>query len=37
VIYPKYYGWKLATFLLASFYATMVAAGQDGELGWGPT
>jgi hypothetical protein len=26
-IYRKYYGWKLAGFLLASFYATMVAAG----------
>ena len=26
-IYRKYYGWKMAAFLLASFYATMVAAG----------
>src|SRR5881392_1866160 len=26
-IYRKYYGWKIAGFLLASFYATMVAAG----------
>jgi hypothetical protein len=26
-IYRKYYGWKMAGFLLASFYATMVAAG----------
>jgi uncharacterized membrane protein YraQ (UPF0718 family) len=26
-IYRKYYGWKTAGFLLASFYATMVAAG----------
>jgi uncharacterized protein len=26
-IYRKYYGWKVAGFLLASFYATMVAAG----------
>ncbi len=26
-IYRKYYGWKVARFLLASFYATMVAAG----------
>jgi uncharacterized membrane protein YraQ (UPF0718 family) len=26
-IYRKYYGWKMAGFLLGSFYATMVAAG----------
>jgi uncharacterized membrane protein YraQ (UPF0718 family) len=26
-IYKKYYGWKMAGFLLATFYATMVAAG----------
>ncbi len=26
-IYRKYYGWKIAGFLLASFYATMVLAG----------
>ena len=26
-IYRRYYGWKMAGFLLASFYATMVAAG----------
>src|SRR2546427_296642 len=26
-IYPKYYGWRMAGFLLATFYATMVAAG----------
>jgi len=26
-IYRKYYGWKMAGFLLAGFYATMVAAG----------
>jgi uncharacterized protein len=26
-IYRKYYGWKMAGFLLASFYAAMVAAG----------
>jgi uncharacterized membrane protein YraQ (UPF0718 family) len=26
-IYRRYYGWKVAGFLLASFYATMVAAG----------
>ena len=26
-IYRRYYGWRMAGFLLASFYATMVAAG----------
>ncbi len=26
-IYRKYYGWKIAGFLLASFYATMVGSG----------
>jgi uncharacterized protein len=26
-IYRKYYGWRIAGFLLASFYATMVGAG----------
>ena len=26
-IYRRYYGWKMTGFLLASFYATMVAAG----------
>jgi uncharacterized membrane protein YraQ (UPF0718 family) len=26
-IYRKYYGWKMAGFVLATFYATMVAAG----------
>ena len=26
-IYKKYYGWKMAGFLLATFYASMVAAG----------
>jgi uncharacterized membrane protein YraQ (UPF0718 family) len=26
-IYRRYYGWKMAGFLLASFYATMAAAG----------
>ncbi len=26
-IYRKYYGWRMAGFLLATFYATMVAAG----------
>src|SRR5881398_139389 len=31
-IYRKYYGWKTAGFLLASFYATMVAAGLVTEF-----
>lgn len=31
-IYRKYYGWKMAGFLLASFYATMVAAGLTVEF-----
>jgi uncharacterized protein len=31
-IYRKYYGWKMAGFLLATFYATMVAAGLVVEL-----
>ena len=31
-IYRRYYGWKMATFLLASFYATMVAAGLAVEF-----
>jgi uncharacterized protein len=26
-IYRKYYGWRMAAFLVATFYATMVAAG----------
>jgi uncharacterized protein len=26
-IYKKYYGWRMASFLLVTFYATMVAAG----------
>jgi hypothetical protein len=26
-IYRRYYGWRMAGFLLASFYATMVGAG----------
>jgi len=26
-VYRKYYGWRMAAFLLGSFYATMVAAG----------
>jgi uncharacterized membrane protein YraQ (UPF0718 family) len=34
-IYRKYYGWKMAAFLLASFYATMVAAGLVVELLFG--
>src|SRR5438552_4957434 len=40
-IYRKYYGWKMAAFLFATFYATMVAAGIVIEflfdaLGWIP-
>ena len=31
-IYRKYYGWRMAGFLLVSFYATMVAAGLAVEL-----
>jgi uncharacterized membrane protein YraQ (UPF0718 family) len=31
-IYRKYYGWKMAGFLLVTFYATMVAAGLLVEL-----
>ncbi len=31
-IYRKYYGWRMAAFLLATFYATMVAAGLLVEL-----
>jgi uncharacterized membrane protein YraQ (UPF0718 family) len=31
-IYRKYYGWRMAGFLLASFYAAMVAAGLLVEL-----
>src|SRR6059058_6084250 len=31
-IYRKYYGWKMAGFLLVSFYATMVAAGLVTEF-----
>jgi uncharacterized membrane protein YraQ (UPF0718 family) len=31
-IYRKYYGWRMAGFLLATFYATMVAAGLIVEL-----
>jgi uncharacterized protein len=31
-IYRKYYGWRMAGFLLAAFYATMVAAGLLVEL-----
>lgn len=34
-IYRKYYGWKMAAFLLATFYATMVAAGLVVELLFG--
>ncbi len=31
-IYRKYYGWRMAAFLFASFYATMVVAGLAVEL-----
>jgi uncharacterized membrane protein YraQ (UPF0718 family) len=31
-IYRRYYGWRMAGFLLASFYATMVAAGLTVEF-----
>jgi uncharacterized membrane protein YraQ (UPF0718 family) len=31
-IYRKYYGWRMAAFLLLSFYATMVAAGLAVEF-----
>jgi uncharacterized membrane protein YraQ (UPF0718 family) len=31
-IYRKYYGWRMAGFLLATFYATMVAAGLIVDL-----
>jgi uncharacterized protein len=31
-IYRKYYGWRMAAFLLAVFYATMAAAGLIVEL-----
>src|SRR3989441_585344 len=31
-IYRKYYGWRMAGFLLATFYATMVAAGLATEF-----
>jgi uncharacterized membrane protein YraQ (UPF0718 family) len=31
-IYRKYYGWRMAGFLLVSFYVTMVAAGLVVEL-----
>jgi hypothetical protein len=31
-IYRRYYGWRMAGFLLATFYATMVAAGLVVEL-----
>jgi hypothetical protein len=34
-IYRRYYGWRMAGFLLASFYATMVAAGLVVELVFG--
>jgi uncharacterized membrane protein YraQ (UPF0718 family) len=31
-IYRKYYGWKMAAFIAATFYATMVLAGYATEL-----
>ena len=34
-IYRRYYGWRMAAFLLATFYATMVAAGLVVELAFG--
>jgi hypothetical protein len=34
-IYRKYYGWRMAGFLLATFYAAMVAAGLVVELLFG--
>jgi hypothetical protein len=34
-IYRRYYGWRMASFLLASFYAAMVAAGLVVELLFG--
>jgi uncharacterized protein len=34
-IYRRYYGWRMAGFLLATFYATMVAAGLVVELVFG--
>jgi uncharacterized membrane protein YraQ (UPF0718 family) len=34
-IYRRYYGWKVASYLLVSFYATMVAAGLAVELLFG--
>jgi uncharacterized membrane protein YraQ (UPF0718 family) len=34
-IYRRYYGWRMAGFLLITFYATMVAAGLVVELAFG--
>jgi uncharacterized protein len=34
-IYRKYYGWRMALFLLGTFYATMVAAGLVVEVVFG--
>ena len=34
-IYRRYYGWRMAGFLLGSFYAAMVAAGLVVELAFG--
>jgi uncharacterized membrane protein YraQ (UPF0718 family) len=36
-IYRKYYGLKMAAFLLVTFYATMVAAGYAVEILFGAT
>jgi uncharacterized membrane protein YraQ (UPF0718 family) len=33
-IYRKYYGWRMAGFLLVTFYATMVAVGLLVERGF---
>jgi hypothetical protein len=34
-IYRKYYGWRMAGFLLASFYVSMVCAGLIAEFAFG--
>jgi uncharacterized membrane protein YraQ (UPF0718 family) len=36
-IYRKYYGWRMAAFLAATFYAAMVAAGYLVEVVFGVT
>jgi uncharacterized membrane protein YraQ (UPF0718 family) len=35
VIYAKYYGWRMALFVTATFYAAMVAAGYFIEISFG--